>query len=96
MTPVDFMWIEIKGMSVITAIFLSFYSFIFTGTMWWVLREIKRIDVLIMENRENTMSVDRVLDKLQIDVAVLRVSMTNIEGKMCEMAESMKNFYLKK
>lgn len=76
---VDLLWIEQRGMSIITAIFF-FGVFITIGSFfWWIKREVADIDAVLADHKLRLNDSQKDVSELSIELGKIRVSVENTE-----------------
>ena len=76
---VDLLWIEQRGMSIITAIFFVGVFVTIGSLFWWVKREIKDIDAELASHKFRLNDSQEEVSKLSVEIGKIRVTVENTE-----------------
>jgi len=77
---VDLLWIEQRGMSIITAIFFFGVFVTFGSLFWWMRREIGDIDAELANHKLRLNDVQREVSDISIELGKIRVTVENTES----------------
>lgn len=84
---VDLLWIEQRGMSIITAIFF-FGVFVTIGSFfWWVKREFGDVDAELASHKLRLNDTQREVSEMSVELGKIRVAVENTEtmtGKLID------------
>jgi hypothetical protein len=84
---VDLLWIEQRGMSIITAIFF-FGVFITIGSLfWWMRREIGDIDAELANHKLRLNDTQKDISNLSVEIGKIRVTVENTEQMMGKLID---------
>lgn len=77
---VDLLWIEQRGMSIITAIFFLGVFASFGALFWWMRREIGDIDAELAQHKLRLNDTQKEVSEISIELGKIRVTVENTEG----------------
>lgn len=76
---IDLMWIEQRGMSIVTAIFFVGVFVSIASLFWWTRREVADIDAELAGHRLRLYDTQKEVSNLSGEIGKIRVSVENIE-----------------
>lgn len=77
---VDLLWIEQRGMSIITAIFFFGVFATFGSLFWWMRREIGDIDAELANHKLRLNDAQKEVSEISIELGKIRVTVENTES----------------
>jgi len=84
---VDLLWIEQRGMSIITGIFFFGVFVSFGSLFWWIRREIADIDAELANHKLRLNDAQREVSDLSIDIGKMQVTLESIEQMMDKLLD---------
>lgn len=86
---VDLLWIEQRGMSIITAIFF-FGVFVTIGSLfWWFRREIDDIDAELAHHKLRLNDAQKEVSSLSVEIGKIRVTVESTEKMMSKLIDNI-------
>jgi hypothetical protein len=76
---VDLLWIEQRGMSIITAIFFVGVFVTFGSMFWWMCKEIGDIDAELASHKLRLNDSQKEVSQLGVEIGKIRVTVENTE-----------------
>lgn len=77
---VDLLWIEQRGMSIITAIFFFGVFATFGSLFWWMRREIGDIDAELANHKLRLNDAQKEVSEISVELGKIRVTVENTES----------------
>lgn len=77
---VDLLWIEQRGMSIITAIFFMGVFVTFGSMFWWMRREIGDIDAELAHQKLRLNDTQKDVSEISVDLGKIYVKVENTEN----------------
>ena len=77
---IDLLWIEQRGMSIITAIFFFGVFVTFGSLFWWIRREICDIDAELASHKLRLNDSQKEVSHLSVEIGKIRVAVENTES----------------
>ena len=77
---VDLLWIEQRGMSIITAIFFVGVFATFGALFWWARREIGDIDAELAQHKLRLNDSQKEVTAISVELGKIRVMVENTES----------------
>ena len=79
---VDLLWIEQRGMSIITGIFFFGVFVSFGALFWWIKREIADIDAELANHKLRLNDSQKNVSDLSVEIGKMQVTLDSIEQMM--------------
>ena len=86
---IDLLWIEQRGMSIITAIFFFGVFATFGSLFWWMRREIGDIDAELANHKLRLNDAQKEVSGLSIEIGKIRVTVENTEQMMGKLIDNI-------
>jgi len=79
---IDLLWIEQRGMSIITGIFFFGVFVTFGSLFWWIRREITDIDAELANHKLRLNDVQKDVSEISVEIGKMQVTLESIEQMM--------------
>jgi len=76
---IDLLWIEQRGMSIITGIFFFGVFVTFGSLFWWMRREIADIDAELAHHKLRLNDAQKEVSGLSVEIGKMQVTLESIE-----------------
>lgn len=85
----DLLWIEQRGMSIITAILFFGVYFSFGSLFWWIKREIADIDAELAHHKLKINDAQKEVSGLSVEIGKIRVTVESTEKMMSKLIDNI-------
>lgn len=86
---VDLLWIEQRGMSIITGIFFVGVFASFVALFWWFKKEISDIDAELAHHKLRLNDAQKDVSGLSVEIGKIRVTVESTEKMMSKLIDNI-------
>jgi len=86
---VDLMWVEYRGMSIISALFfVGFFGCVF-ALFWWIRKELDSINTIVANHGVRLNANQKELSQLTTQIAIIRTVVENTEKAVNKLVDKV-------